>query len=163
MADAGAPSLGARAKETRRDPNDGQELADNYSRFLIIGGGIAGLSAASHLAQNGITDFKLLEARNRIGGRIITVQIGNCSSRNSAVIWNLHIQSYLSTLGGTKAELGANWIHGVLGNPLYELAVSKGLVDIVHTPKPHNVVATTEDGRRLPFSILQEIYEAYFW
>jgi hypothetical protein len=36
-------------------------------------------------------------------------------------------------------------------------------VDIVQTPKPHNVVATTEDGRRLPFSILQEIYEAYFW
>ena len=24
-------------------------------------------------------------------------------------------------------------------------------------------MATTEDGRRLPFSILQEIYEAYFW
>jgi hypothetical protein len=77
MAEAGAPSLGARAKEIRRDSSDGQELADNYSRFLIIGGGIAGLSAASHLAQNGITDFKLLEARNRIGGRIITVQIGN--------------------------------------------------------------------------------------
>ena len=29
---------------------------------------------------------------------------------------------------GNKAELGANWIHGVLGNPLYELAVAKGLV-----------------------------------
>ena len=32
---------------------------------------------------------------------------------------------------GNKAELGANWIHGVLGNPLYELAVSKGLVIII--------------------------------
>ena len=30
-------------------------------------------------------------------------------------------------------------------------------------PKPHNVVATTEEGRRLPFPVLQEIYEAYFW
>ena len=29
--------------------------------------------------------------------------------------------------------------------------------------KPHNVVATTEEGRRLPFPVLQEIYEAYFW
>jgi len=76
MADGGGPFLGAKPKETRQDPEDGQELADNYTRFLIIGGGIAGLSAASHLAQNGITDFKLLEARNRIGGRIITVQIG---------------------------------------------------------------------------------------
>ena len=30
-------------------------------------------------------------------------------------------------------------------------------------PQPHNVVATTEEGRRLPFPVLQEIYEAYFW
>ena len=30
-------------------------------------------------------------------------------------------------------------------------------------PKPHNVVATTEEGRRLPFPVLQEVYEAYFW
>ena len=32
--------------------------------------------------------------------------------------------------GGTKIELGANWIHGILGNPLYELAVSNNLVDV---------------------------------
>ena len=32
--------------------------------------------------------------------------------------------------GGTKIELGANWIHGILGNPLYELAVSHNLVDV---------------------------------
>ena len=65
--------------------------------------------------------------------------------------------TFSSTLfsGGSKAELGASWIHGVLGNPLYELAVSKGLVDIVQTPKPHNVAAVTEDGRRLPFNVLQ--------
>lgn len=69
----------------------------------------------------------------------------------------------LSFPGGAKAELGASWIHGVLGNPLYELAVSKGLLDLVQTPKPHNVAAVTEDGRRLPFNVLQEIYEAYFW
>jgi spermine oxidase len=46
---------------------------------------------------------------------------------------------------------------------MFLLFVSMIQVDIVQTPKPHNVVATTEDGRRLPFSILQEIYEAYFW
>ena len=83
--------------------------------------------------------FRLLEARKRLGGRISTVSIG-----------------------GNKAELGANWIHGILGNPLYEVAASNGLVDH-QRPKPHNVAATTEDGRRVPFSILQEIYEAYYW
>jgi hypothetical protein len=36
-------------------------------------------------------------------------------------------------------------------------------VDETAPRKPHNVVATTEEGRRLPFPVLQEIYEAYFW
>ncbi|XP_062123688.1 peroxisomal N(1)-acetyl-spermine/spermidine oxidase isoform X2 [Drosophila sulfurigaster albostrigata] len=58
-------------------------------------------------------------------------------------------------------ELGANWIHGVLGNPIFEIAVQHGLVSVVNIPKPHKVVATTEDGHQVPFSILQEIYEAY--
>lgn len=58
-------------------------------------------------------------------------------------------------------ELGANWIHGVLGNPIFEIAVQHGLVSVVNVPKPHKVVATTEDGHQVPFSILQEIYEAY--
>lgn len=121
--------------------DDGHEYCENFSRFLIIGGGIAGLSAASTLARRGVADFRLLEGRKRLGGRIITVQIG-----------------------GAKAELGASWIHGVLGNPLYELAASHGLVDASGQPqRPHNVAATTEDGRRVPFGVLQEIYEAYYW
>ena len=126
-----ATHLGA-SSSYRTEDLDGNELADNYSKYLIIGGGISGLAAASHLTAAGVVDFKLLEARNRLGGRIVTFQIG-----------------------GQKAELGANWIHGVLGNPLYELAVSRGLVDVVQSPKPQNVAATTEDGKRLPFKILQ--------
>ena len=79
---ASTPDLGARSKDPsssrpRTSSDDGLEFSEEYSRYLIIGGGISGLSAASHLAQNGIHDFKLLEARNRLGGRIITVQIGN--------------------------------------------------------------------------------------
>ena len=60
-----------------------------------------------------------------------------------------------------QVELGANWIHGVLGNPIFEIAVQHGLVSVVNVPKPHKVVATTEDGLQVPFNILQEIYEAY--
>ena len=67
------------------------------------------------------------------------------------------------SIGGCKAELGANFVHGILGNPLYELAASNGLVELGKPPKAHNVAATTEDGRRVPFAILQEIYEAYYW
>lgn len=60
-----------------------------------------------------------------------------------------------------QIELGANWIHGVLGNPIFELAMSNGLVNIINVPKPHKIVAATEDGKQVPFAILQEIYEAY--
>lgn len=45
-------------------------------RILIIGAGIAGLSAAHHLVKGGETNFKILEARDRIGGRIISVPVG---------------------------------------------------------------------------------------
>ena len=42
-------------------------------RVAIIGGGLAGLSAAAQLAAVGITDYLLLEARDRLGGRILSV------------------------------------------------------------------------------------------
>lgn len=60
-----------------------------------------------------------------------------------------------------QIELGANWIHGVLGNPIFEIAMANGLVDILNAPKPHKLIAATEDGKQVPFPILQEIYEAY--
>lgn len=63
--------------------------------------------------------------------------------------------------GDQKVEVGANWIHGVLGNPMFELAMAHGLIDIIRAPKPHKVVAAMEDGKQLPFSVLEEIYEAY--
>ncbi|CAH0553813.1 unnamed protein product [Brassicogethes aeneus] len=114
------------------------KVESNKCKVLIIGAGIAGLSAAYHLSKNGFKDFKILEARSRIGGRVVQIQ-----------------------LGSEKIELGANWIHGVLGNPVYELAMQNGLVDILAMPKPHEVVATTERGKQVPFATLQEIYEAY--
>lgn len=44
---------------------------------------------------------------------------------------------------------------------MFEIAVAHGLVSIVNIPKPHKIVAATEDGKQVPFGILQEIYEAY--
>ncbi|KAJ1525872.1 hypothetical protein ONE63_009064 [Megalurothrips usitatus] len=116
------------------EPNDDVKRV----KILIIGAGMAGLSAANHLAKNGMTDFLVLEASNKIGGRIFSAQTGK-----------------------HRLELGANWIHGVLGNPLYEIAIANGLIDIVHVPKPHRVVAATEDGKQVPFGVLQEMYQAY--
>jgi monoamine oxidase len=69
---------------------------------IIIGAGMAGLSAARKLADAGKSVI-VLEARNRIGGRI-------------------HTDRSL----GFAAELGANWIHGRDGNPLINLATASG-------------------------------------
>lgn len=37
---------------------------------------MAGLSAANHLLKNNENDFLILEARGRIGGRIVATEIG---------------------------------------------------------------------------------------
>jgi phytoene dehydrogenase-like protein len=69
---------------------------------------MAGLAAARSLADAG-WPVRLIEARDRIGGRVHT-------SRD----W------------GTPLEMGASWIHGTTGNPLVELA-QKARVQTVPT------------------------------
>lgn len=44
-------------------------------KVIIIGAGMAGLSAANHLIKNGLTDFRILEARGRTGGRIVSIDL----------------------------------------------------------------------------------------
>ena len=41
-------------------------------RVIVVGAGMAGLSAAHSLVNGGIGDVVVLEARDRIGGRICT-------------------------------------------------------------------------------------------
>lgn len=71
---------------------------------LVIGAGMAGLGAAAALKAQGV-DVLLLEARQRIGGRV----------------WS-------NADLGMPLDLGASWIHGVTGNPLSALAREQGLV-----------------------------------
>lgn len=70
---------------------------------LIIGGGMAGISAASRLlTKKPSLRVGIVEARDRIGGRIHS-------------IWR----------GKSRLDLGANWIHGVEGNPLMDILPEK--------------------------------------
>lgn len=136
--------------------------APKEHKVIIIGAGMAGLSAANHLIKNGVDDFRILEARNRIGGRIVSIDIGTqkvdfSTIPNVCVIRNYIIFIYCFL----QIELGANWIHGVLGNPMFEIAMANGLVNILNAPKPHKLIASTEDGKQVPFPVLHEIYEAY--
>ena len=77
----------------------------NAKRILVIGAGMAGLAAARDLVDAG-ADVTVLEARDRIGGRI----------------WTSHLWPDL------PMDLGASWIHGIDGNPISDLADAAGAI-----------------------------------
>ncbi|XP_049388885.1 polyamine oxidase 1 [Solanum stenotomum] len=77
------------------------------SSVIIVGAGISGLTAAKVLSENGVDNVVILEAADKIGGRIRKEEFG-----------------------GVAAELGAGWIAGVGGkqsNPVWELALQAKL------------------------------------
>lgn len=76
---------------------------------IVVGAGVAGLAAARALVLAG-QDVVVLEARDRIGGRTWT---------DAAL--------------GVPVDLGASWIHGVDGNPLWELASAFGMDTVEFT------------------------------
>ena len=89
---------------------------------VVVGGGMAGLSAAEELCRAGlrcscvvtsdlsppafISSVRLLEAAPRLGGR-----------------------AYTTTHGEAVLELGAQWLHGACAaNPVFNLAARHGLL-----------------------------------
>jgi monoamine oxidase len=47
-------------------------MNQKHYKYIIIGGGLSGLSAALQFKLQGETDFIVLEAQNRVGGRVFT-------------------------------------------------------------------------------------------
>lgn len=74
--------------------------AERTRRVVIVGAGVAGLAAAGELRTRGFDDVAVIEARDRIGGRVWTDTIGD----------------------GFPIDLGASWIQGVDGNPITAIA-----------------------------------------
>ena len=68
---------------------------------VVVGAGVAGLSAAAHLRARGV-QVTLLEAGPRIGGRART--------------------AYPAVLQREVLDLGAAWLHAAGSNPLVSLA-----------------------------------------
>lgn len=48
----------------------------NEPKIIIIGAGAAGIAAAARLIEKGLENVKILEGKDRIGGRIHTVKFG---------------------------------------------------------------------------------------
>lgn len=79
----------------------------NSTKVVVIGAGLAGLTCARDLLKfNSQLDVTILEASNRIGGRVHSMTADD----------------------GTKLELGAHYIHGTIGNPIYDYAIRKGVI-----------------------------------
>ncbi|XP_014778480.1 spermine oxidase [Octopus bimaculoides] len=110
-------------------------------KIVIIGAGIAGISAAEYLIKNGFTDITILEASNRTGGRIWTI----------------------SDEEGRKAEMGANWIHGIEKNPIYQIAESNELLQLRNKNKTlrHKRLFLQEDGTSICGEVLNKVDLAF--
>lgn len=76
---------------------------------IVVGAGVAGLTAARLLAQAG-QSVLVLEARNRIGGR-----------------------THTDRADGYTTDRGASWIHGIDGNPLTEVVNDFGMRSVEFT------------------------------
>ena len=95
----------------------------NARTAIVIGAGMAGAAAARDLRAAGV-DVTVLEARDRIGGRI-----------HSDEAW------------GASVELGAAWIHALRGKPLVPLAQASGR-SLVPTDYEDAIARDTVTGRR---------------
>ena len=82
--------------------------ANETKNIIIVGAGIAGLTCARELSKcNDHLTITVLEASDCIGGRVKS----------------------MLTKDGTAIEMGAQFIHGTIGNPIFDYAVQKGIID----------------------------------
>ena len=101
------------------------EIAGPVDRVVVVGAGIAGLAAACRLRRAGIACV-VVEARDRIGGRLHTVE-----------------------LVGTPVDLGGSWIHHPIGNPLTALCDEHGVARDAGDPLPSISAYDQAERRRL--------------
>ena len=102
----------------------GEQESEKYN-VLILGAGMAGISAAKTLYDAGIRDFRVLEASERIGGRLLATKFD-----------------------GAYIELGGNWVHGTENNPIWTLVqqAELGHVDTMIEPTECKYIVLDENG-----------------
>lgn len=107
-------------------------------RVLVIGGGMAGLTAARDL-QNAGLDVTVLEARDRLGGRTWT-------DTNNSI--------------GVPLDMGASWILGTPDSVVYDEAVAAGVITSDFTDMT-NYITYDADGTPNPISLADD--EEFSW
>ncbi|TCD69431.1 hypothetical protein EIP91_007556 [Steccherinum ochraceum] len=94
--------------ETKQAPFSSPYAPPKDASVLILGGGVAGIAAAQALAERGVSDFIIVEARHELGGRMMSRAFG-APEKQYAI------------------EVGANWVQGTQAkggpeNPIWKLA-----------------------------------------
>ncbi|RZF38231.1 hypothetical protein LSTR_LSTR005592 [Laodelphax striatellus] len=110
-------------------------------KVIIVGAGMAGLSAAARLFKAGVTDITVLEASDRPGGRI-----HSC--------W----------LKDAIAEIGAQWITGCnISNSIMTLACQEGLLEpsTAHRYEKFKGVYMTSSGQAIKQHIALRAFLCY--
>lgn len=80
----------------------------NQAKIVIVGAGLSGVSAFSVLMNNDEKDVVVLEAEDRIGGRIHSIPFAN-----------------------GMIDLGGQWLTGERGNPIFEMV--NGTIELGET------------------------------
>ena len=101
---------------------------------VVVGAGMAGLGAARDLMAAG-RSVVVVEARDRIGGRVWSVDMGD------AVV-----------------DMGGSWLHGLRDNPVTEITESLG-IDLVPTDY-EDALLFDSNGEPVPWARLGAQYEA---
>ena len=102
--------------------------ASAQKKLIVVGAGIAGISAAKELCKRSDFDVKILEASQRVGGRVLTIDVD-----------------------GVPVELGATFIHGTTNNVIFELAKRHELVSgTAEHESTFSMSAVLSNGDQIP-------------
>ncbi|KAG8320386.1 hypothetical protein J6590_070153 [Homalodisca vitripennis] len=97
-------------------------------RVVIVGAGVSGFTAAATLLEHNVTDLVVLEAADRIGGRIHTVEFGKYRKIFHYVGIQRFIHAELPLQRGVTLDEGAEFCHGEVDNAVYELIGTHNLL-----------------------------------
>ena len=90
---------------------------------IVVGAGVSGLAAAQTAQRAGLT-VAVVEARDRIGGRLYSL---NCGSLTN-IIENESNAISMGSNADIYVEAGANWVHNMSkSNVIYRIATKLGL------------------------------------
>jgi len=99
-------------------PRDGLD-----AKVLILGAGVAGITAAQKLETYGISDFIIVEAHHEVGGRLKSRPFGSPDHVHTSPSTASRASDTLKSI-----EVGAQWIQGYHEhNPIWGLAKKHGV------------------------------------